>query len=154
MIKENRKPKLVLDEHAASKSAATAAEMKHIMKLVAAALNMGVDNYYTGRTREQADLRCIACLLIKMQYPRTPIMAAVNATKLARNTITYHIIRARNYVETNERTFVKKLKTVIKTLSNDQNQNTAQDNYGPKRPGSTDVCLPNRRRANAIINER
>jgi hypothetical protein len=154
MIKENRKQLLLKGRRTTNHTAATAAEMKRIMKLVAAALNMDMDNYYSGRTRAHADLRCITCYLIKLLYPHTQSIDAANATGLGRSVINYHTSRAHNYIDTNERTFLKKLITVIKTLSNDQNKNKAQDNYGPQRPGSPDVCLPNRRRANAGANDR
>lgn len=97
------------------------ADVRQLMRQVANALDMKMSDYKGGRKRANADLRCIACYIIKQRYPEIQLITTADAMGIDHTAVVYHLNRARNYLETNEKTFARKLETLIKTLDYDKN---------------------------------
>lgn len=92
-------------------------EVYVLMGLVARALGMTMDDYFGGKRRRYADLRCLACIFIKKYYPETPLKLIAKAIGQADHTsVLYYQERAENYLHTKEEVFVKKYETVVKAI--------------------------------------
>src|SRR5690606_32780550 len=97
---------------------AAGTNVAELMEQVADAMHMTMDDYYGGRQRHFADLRCMACYLIKLLHPDIPLAETGDAMGIDHTSVLYHIKRAKSYLQTKEPLFTKKYETVIKTLNN------------------------------------
>lgn len=96
--------------------AAACAEVAALMGRIAAALHMTMDDYYGGRHRRNADLRCITCYIIKLLHPETTLTQTGDAMGIDHTAVLYHLRRAHAYIQTKEPQFLEKYQTVINSL--------------------------------------
>lgn len=89
-----------------------------MMGIVAKALGMTMDDYFMSRQRPYTDLKCLACVFVRLHYPKTPLKELAEAVNLHDHTaVMYYQDRAKYYLQTNETVFVKKYEIVLKAIT-------------------------------------
>lgn len=102
-------------------------DMYVIMAVVAEALGMTMDDYSEGRQPKYVDLRTIATMFIKKEFPKTPLAKiAERFGLLDHTTIINHLQRGDRMLFTKDKEFCPKYKAAADAINNRKKNNNAK----------------------------
>jgi len=94
-----------------------AGKPEEMMRVIALALELTMDDYFEGRQRKYVDLRCLAALFINRYYAHLPLKKTSQLMGgLDHTSIINYMTRAKHYLGSNEDVFCdkyEKVKTAI-----------------------------------------